>query len=207
MYPSYFHSKSIGDYKNNKITNLTLHFGSPSPPQHCSMNAMMSSQSHQPYTVHNNINNNINGNAAATVNTGASMLASTPSLSSHAVESVDFTGLTRPIGLEYVSSLGSSSYSRESTPSNGSSVHFMDGYRDFNGNSPHSSYAMFAQSEYPPPNAYAGYNPAYHYTNPYINPATSNGYPLTVAGDYNPNTFGMPPPQHLPQDIKLTKDR
>lgn len=158
-------------------------------------------QSHT-YTNNNNNTNNVNA-----VNTGASLLASTSSLSSHAVESVDFTGLTRPLGLEYVSSLGSSSYSRESTPSNGSSVHFMDGYRDFNGNSPHSSYAMFAQSEYPPPNAYTGYNPAYHYTNPYINPATSNGYPLTVAGDYNPNTFGMPPPQHLPQDIKLTKDR
>lgn len=163
------------------------------------MNAMMT-QSH-PYTNQNN-NNNVNVNIG-----GASLLSSTSSLASHAVESVDFPGLTRPLGLEYVSSLGSSSYSRESTPSNGSSVHFMDGYRDFNGNSPHSSYAMFAQSEYPPPNAYAGYNPAYHYTNPYINPATSNGYPLTVAGDYNPNTFGMPPPQHLPQDIKLTKDR
>lgn len=48
-------------------------------------------------------------------------------------EPVDFSGLTRPLGIEYVSSLGSSSYSRESTPSNGSSVHFMDGYRDFNG--------------------------------------------------------------------------
>lgn len=86
----------------------------------------------------------------------------------------------------------------------------MDGYRDFNGNSPHSSYAMFTQGEYPPPppNAYPAYNPAYHYSNPYINSATSNGYPLTVAGDYNPNTFGMPPPQHvLPQDIKISKDR
>lgn len=48
-------------------------------------------------------------------------------------EPVDFSGLTRPLGIEYVSSLGSSSYSRDSTPSNGSSVHFMDGYRDFNG--------------------------------------------------------------------------
>lgn len=48
-------------------------------------------------------------------------------------EPVDFSGLTRPIGIEYVSSLGSSSYSRESTPSNGSSVHFMEGYRDYNG--------------------------------------------------------------------------
>lgn len=47
-------------------------------------------------------------------------------------EPVDFSGLPRPIGVEYVSSLGSSSYSRESTPSNGSS-HFMEGYRDFNG--------------------------------------------------------------------------
>ena len=66
---------------------------------------------------------------------------------------------------------------------------------------------MFAQSEYPP-NGYPSYNPAYHhYSNPYINPTTSNGYPLTVAGDYNPNTFGMPPPQHLPQDIKISKDR
>lgn len=76
------------------------------------------------------------------------------------------------------------------------------------GNSPHSSYAMFAQGEYPP-NGYPGYNPAYHYsTNPYINPTSSNGYPLAVAGDYNhPNTFGMPPPQHLPQDIKISKDR
>lgn len=82
-------------------------------------------------------------------------------------------------------------------------------FRDFNGNSPHSSYAMFAQSEYPPPppNGYAGYNPAYHYTNPYMNPSGANGYPLSVAGEYNPNTFGMPPPQHLPQDIKLPKDR
>ncbi|XP_031628567.1 myelin transcription factor 1-like isoform X7 [Contarinia nasturtii] len=79
---------------------------------------------------------------------------------------------------------------------------------DFNGNSPHSSYAMFAaQSEYPPPppNGYAGYNHAYHYSNPYINPSTTN-YPLAVAGDYNPNSFGMPPPQHLPQDIKIPKD-
>lgn len=50
-------------------------------------------------------------------------------------EPVDFSGLTRPIGIEYVSSLGSSSYSRESTPSNGSSVHFMEGYRDYNGKS------------------------------------------------------------------------
>lgn len=80
-------------------------------------------------------------------------------------------------------------------------------FRDFNGNSPHSSYAMFAQSEYPPPpNGYAGYNPAYHYTNPYINPTSTNGYPL-VTGEYNPNSFGMPPPQHLPQDIKIPKDR
>lgn len=83
-------------------------------------------------------------------------------------------------------------------------------YRDFNGNSPHSSYAMFAaQSEYPPPpppNGYAGYNHAYHYSNPYINPSSGN-YPLAVAGDYNPNSFGMPPPQHLPQDIKIPKDR
>lgn len=47
-------------------------------------------------------------------------------------EPVDFSGLPRPIGVDYVSSLGSSSYSRESTPSNGSS-HFMEGYRDFNG--------------------------------------------------------------------------
>ncbi|XP_055303694.1 suppression of tumorigenicity 18 protein-like isoform X7 [Sitodiplosis mosellana] len=79
---------------------------------------------------------------------------------------------------------------------------------DFNGNSPHSSYAMFAaQSEYPPPppNGYAGYNHAYHYSNPYINPSSTN-YPLAVAGDYNPNSFGMPPPQHLPQDIKIPKD-
>lgn len=81
---------------------------------------------------------------------------------------------------------------------------------DKKGNSPHSSYAMFAQSEYPPPNGYPAYNPAaaaYHYSNPYINPAGSNGYPLSVTGDYNPNTFGMPPPQHLPQDIKISKDR
>lgn len=110
-----------------------------------------------------------------------------------------------------LSSLGSSTYSRESTSRNGSSMHFMD-FRDFNGNSPHSSYAMFAQSEYPPPppppNGYAAYNPAaYHYSNPYINPTGANGYPLTVSGEYNPNTFGMPPPQHLPQDIKLPKDR
>lgn len=192
------------------MTNLTLHFGSTSPPQHCPMNTMMGIQSHS-YTNHMTNNNSVSSiNANGNHTTLSSTSTSTPSLSSsHAVveSTVDFTGLPRPLGLDYVSSLGSSSYSRESTPSNGSSVHFMDGYRDFNGNSPHSSYAMFAQSEYPPPNAYAGYNPAYHYTNPYINPATSNGYPLAVAGDYNPNTFGMPPPQHLPQDIKLTKDR
>lgn len=51
-------------------------------------------------------------------------------------EPVDFSGLPRPIGVEYVSSLGSSTYSRESTPSNGSS-HFMEGYRDFNGKNAH----------------------------------------------------------------------
>lgn len=119
--------------------------------------------------------------------------------------------LNRSNSIEYVSSLNSASYCRESTPSTGNSIHFMDGYyRDFNGNSPHSSYAMFAaQSEYPPPpNSYAGYNPAYHYSNPYINPASTNGYPLSVTGEYNPNApFGMAPPQHLPQDIKIPKDR
>lgn len=47
-------------------------------------------------------------------------------------EPVDFSGLPRPIGVEYLGSLGSSSYSRESTPSTGSS-HFMEGYKDFNG--------------------------------------------------------------------------
>lgn len=147
-------------------------------------------------------------------------------------EPVDFSGLPRPLGVEYVSSLGSSSYSRESTPSNGSS-HFMEGYRDYNGlsinltkhksldnwgnfvctgNSPHSSYAMFTQPDYPP-NGYPGYNPAaaaaaYHYSNPYLNAAGNGGYPMSVTGDYNPQTaaFGMPPPQHLPPDHKL-KDR
>ncbi|XP_055303691.1 kinesin-related protein 9-like isoform X4 [Sitodiplosis mosellana] len=121
-------------------------------------------------------------------------------------ERTDFNN-SRPVCLDFVSSFGSSSFSRDTVQSNGSSINFMD-YRDFNGNSPHSSYAMFAaQSEYPPPppNGYAGYNHAYHYSNPYINPSSTN-YPLAVAGDYNPNSFGMPPPQHLPQDIKIPKD-
>lgn len=80
------------------------------------------------------------------------------------------------------------------------------------GNSPHSSYAMFGQPEYPP-NGYPGYNPAYHYANPYLNPsAATSGYPLSMAGEYSPNPavpFGMPPPQHhLVQDLnKLSKDR
>lgn len=147
-------------------------------------------------------------------------------------EPVDFSGLPRPIGVEYLGSLGSSSYSRESTPSTGSS-HFMEGYKDFNGtfldtqklldntnwkyriefnwsigNSPHSSYAMFGQPDYPP-NGYAGYNPSYHYSNPYLNSSGTSGYSMSVTGEYNPNTaaFGMPPPQHLPTDIKLSKDR
>lgn len=131
----------------------------------------------------------------------------TPSYSPKA-ERTDFNS-SRPICLDFVSSFGSSTFNRETMQSNGSSLNFMD-YRDFNGNSPHSSYAMFAaQSEYPPPpppNGYAGYNHAYHYSNPYINPSGTN-YPLAVAGDYNPNSFGMPPPQHLPQDIKIPKDR
>lgn len=76
------------------------------------------------------------------------------------------------------------------------------------GNSPHSSYAMFGQPDYPP-NGYAGYNPSYHYSNPYLNSSGTSGYSMSVTGEYNPNTaaFGMPPPQHLPSDIKLSKDR
>lgn len=135
-----------------------------------------------------------------------------------ATAAAEFNSSRPPICLDFVSSFGSSSTfnHRESmsvvgqtTNASSSSLNFMD-YRDFNGNSPHSSYAMFAaQSDYPPPpppNGYAGYNHAYHYSNPYINPSTTN-YPLAVAGDYNPNSFGMPPPQHLPQDIKIPKDR
>lgn len=78
------------------------------------------------------------------------------------------------------------------------------------GNSPHSSYAMFSQPDYPP-NGYPGYNPTYHYSNPYLNASGTGGYPMSVSGEYSPNTaaFGMPPPQHhLVQDInKLSKDR
>lgn len=134
-----------------------------------------------------------------------------------AAAAVDFNSSRPPICLDFVSPFGSSStfshrdsamVGQTANVSTSSSLNFMD-YRDFNGNSPHSSYAMFAaQSDYPPPppNGYAGYNHAYHYSNPYINPSTTN-YPLAVAGDYNPNSFGMPPPQHLPQDIKIPKDR
>ncbi|XP_031628563.1 putative uncharacterized protein DDB_G0285119 isoform X3 [Contarinia nasturtii] len=152
---------------------------------------------------------NGNENAGATsrqcVSTKQSQQYTNGTSYSPKTERTDFN--SRPICLDFVSSFGSSSFSRDTVQSNGSSINFMD-YRDFNGNSPHSSYAMFAaQSEYPPPppNGYAGYNHAYHYSNPYINPSTTN-YPLAVAGDYNPNSFGMPPPQHLPQDIKIPKD-
>lgn len=170
----------------------------------------------------------INVNAATPINNGQPHPFTNGAFSPQA-EPVDFSGLPRPIGMEYVNSMGSSNYSRESTPSNGSS-HFMEGYRDFNGNSPHASYAMFSQSEYPP-NGYTGYNSAaaaaaaYHYSNPYINPTTNaNGYPMS--SEYpNGNTVspfvGMPPPpshphshlshhhhhQHLSGDLKLSKER
>ena len=71
---------------------------------------------------------------------------------------------------------------------------------------------MFSQADYPPPNGYPGYNPTYHYANPYLNASGTTGYPMSVAGEYSTNPvvpFGMPPPQHhLPQDIsKLSKER
>lgn len=70
---------------------------------------------------------------------------------------------------------------------------------------------MFSQPDYPP-NGYPGYNPSYHYSSPYLNAGGTGGYPMSVTGEYSPNTaaaFGMPPPQHhLVQDInKLSKDR
>lgn len=98
-------------------------------------------------------------------------------------------------------------------------------YRDFNGNSPHSAGygAMFAgqPADYPP-NGYAGYNPTYHYANPYLNAsaaaaaAANGGYAgmsaVGAVGEYGSQAgapFGMPPPQHhLVQDLnKLGKDR
>lgn len=65
---------------------------------------------------------------------------------------------------------------------------------------------MFAQPEYPP-NGYPSYAPsAYHYSNPYINTVSPNGYP--VPSEYTATSFGMPPSQHIhQQDLKLvTKD-
>lgn len=167
--------------------------------QHC-----ISTKQSQPYTTTNG--SSFSPKAERGTNAGVAVAAA-----------AEFSSSRPPICLDFVGSFGSSStYNhRESmsvvgqtTNASSSSLNFMD-YRDFNGNSPHSSYAMFAaQSDYPPPppNGYAGYNHAYHYSNPYINPSTTN-YPLAVAGDYNPNSFGMPPPQHLPQDIKIPKDR
>lgn len=77
------------------------------------------------------------------------------------------------------------------------------------GNSPHTTYGMFTQPEYTS-NGYSGYATAYHYSTPYVNAVSPGGYPVPVPREYTPATatFGMPPPQHLPQDIKLvSKER
>lgn len=76
------------------------------------------------------------------------------------------------------------------------------------GYSPHPSYGMVVQPDYPP-NSYSAYGPAaYQCSNPYASAVGPTGYPTPVSASATASCYSMPPPQHIPQlDKNNTKDR
>uniref|UniRef100_A0A182KCG8 Myelin transcription factor 1 domain-containing protein n=1 Tax=Anopheles christyi TaxID=43041 RepID=A0A182KCG8_9DIPT len=114
-------------------------------------------------------------------------------------EPVDFSGAPRPLSFGFMGPPGPG-YSRESTPDSAAS-HYLDGYRDHTGYSPHPGYGMVEYA-----NGYPGYGSNYQACPPY---GASLGPYSTVPGAGYPSTgscYAMPPPSHIPSHDKLLKD-
>uniref|UniRef100_A0A182NAH4 Myelin transcription factor 1 domain-containing protein n=2 Tax=Anopheles dirus TaxID=7168 RepID=A0A182NAH4_9DIPT len=114
-------------------------------------------------------------------------------------EPVDFSGPPRPLSFGFMGP-PAPGYSRESTPDSAAS-HYLDGYRDHTGYSPHPGYGMVEYA-----NGYPGYGSNYQACPPYgasLGPYTSvPGAGYTASG----SCYAMPPPSHIPSHDKLLKD-
>uniref|UniRef100_A0A182PW63 Myelin transcription factor 1 domain-containing protein n=1 Tax=Anopheles epiroticus TaxID=199890 RepID=A0A182PW63_9DIPT len=125
--------------------------------------------------------------------------ASVTNARSPPTEPVDFSGPPRPLSFGFMGPPGPG-YSRESTPDSGAS-HYLDGYRDHTGYSPHPGYGMVEYA-----NGYPAYGSNYQACPPY---GASLGPYSSVPGAGYTSTgscYAMPPPSHIPSHDKLLKD-
>ncbi|XP_049292245.1 uncharacterized protein LOC125768517 isoform X1 [Anopheles funestus] len=114
-------------------------------------------------------------------------------------EPVDFSGAPRPLSFGFMGPPGPG-YSRESTPDSAAS-HYLDGYRDHTGYSPHPGYGMVEYA-----NGYPGYGSNYQACPPYG--ASLGPYSSVPGAGYSSagSCYAMPPPSHIPSHDKLLKD-
>ncbi|XP_050074221.1 uncharacterized protein LOC126561894 [Anopheles maculipalpis] len=114
-------------------------------------------------------------------------------------EPVDFSGPPRPLSFGFMGPPGPG-YSRESTPDSAAS-HYLDGYRDHTGYSPHPGYGMVEYA-----NGYPGYGANYQACPPYG--ASLGPYSSVPGAGYSSagSCYAMPPPSHIPSHDKLLKD-
>ncbi|KFB42052.1 AGAP000875-PA-like protein [Anopheles sinensis] len=114
-------------------------------------------------------------------------------------EPVDFSGPPRQLGFGFMGP-PAPGYSRESTPDSAAS-HYLDGYRDHSGYSPHPGYGMVEYA-----NGYPGYGSNYQACPPYG--ASLGPYSSVPGAGYasSGSCYGMPPPTHIPSHDKLLKD-
>ncbi|XP_061506247.1 mucin-19 isoform X2 [Anopheles gambiae] len=114
-------------------------------------------------------------------------------------EPVDFSGPPRPLSFGFMGPPGPG-YSRESTPDSAAS-HYLDGYRDHTGYSPHPGYGMVEYA-----NGYPGYGSNYQACPPYG--ASLGPYSSVPGAGYSSSgsCYAMPPPSHIPSHDKLLKD-
>ncbi|XP_035901940.1 uncharacterized protein LOC118507490 isoform X3 [Anopheles stephensi] len=114
-------------------------------------------------------------------------------------EPVDFSGPSRPLSFGFMGPPGPG-YSRESTPDS-PATHYLEGYRDHTGYSPHPGYGMVEYA-----NGYPGYGSNYQACPPYG--ASLGPYSSVPGAGYSSagSCYAMPPPSHIPSHDKLLKD-